>query len=72
MHTHKTHMIINFSEPIEMKECEAYSAHTVTPRGCGSSDVISVTECVAYNQPAVISRQKHYCQNDDKVHEIIQ
>ena len=55
-----------------MKECKAYSAHTVTPRGCGSSDVMNMTECVAYNQPAVVLRQKHYCQNDDKVYEIIQ
>ena len=55
-----------------MKECEAYSTHTVTSRGCGSSDVMNVTECVAYNQPTAVLRQKHYCQNDDKVYEIIQ
>ena len=63
---------ILFSEPLEMKECEAYSPHNVTSRVCGSSDVMNMTECVAYNQPAVVLRQKHYCQNDDKVYEIIQ
>ena len=62
------------SEAIEMKDCEAYSTHrAITPRGCGSSDVINMTECVAYNQPAVVWRQEHYNgQNDDKLYEIIQ